>query len=91
MIDIVLSIVFVVPFAIPEFGSGEESQTKVDGSRSQGIGRLIQFDAERIGGVEFSCFYNEDLREVGINPPIPGLIGKGKGILRGTWLGQQCY
>ena len=37
---------FVGPFAIPEFGPEEESRITIDASRSKGIGRLIQFDAE---------------------------------------------
>lgn len=71
---------FYCPFAFPELGPREKSQTEVDGRRIQGIDRLSQFDAERIGGVKFSSFFDEDLSEVGINPPVPGLIGMGKGI-----------
>ena len=71
---------FYCPFAFPELGPREKGQTEVDGGRIQGIDRLIQFDAEGIGGVKFSGFCDEDLREVGINPPVPGLIGMGKGI-----------
>ena len=71
---------FYCPFAFPELGPGEKGQTEVDGRRIQGIDRLIQFDAEGIGGVKFPGFGDEDLSEVGINPPVPGLIGMGKGI-----------
>jgi hypothetical protein len=71
---------FYCPLAFPELGPGEKGQTEIDGSRIQSIDRLIQFDAERIDGVKFSGFFDEDLSEVGINPPVPGLIGMGKGI-----------
>jgi len=71
---------FYCSFAFPELGPGEKCQTEVDGGRIQGIDRLVQFDTEGIGGVKFSGFCDEDLREVGINPPVPGLIGMGKGI-----------
>ena len=69
---------FYRPLAFPELGPGEKSQTEVDGGRIQGIDRLVQFDTEGIGGVKFSGFCDEDLREVGINLPVPGLIGMGK-------------
>jgi hypothetical protein len=68
------------PFAFPELGPREKGQAEVYGGRIQGINRLIQFDAEGIGGVKFSGFCNEDLREVCINPPVPGLVGMGKSI-----------
>lgn len=71
---------FDCTLAFPELGPREKCQTEVDGSRIQGIDRLIQFDTEGIGGVKFSGFRNKDLSEVGINPPVPGLIGVGKGI-----------
>ena len=71
---------FYCPFAFPELGPGEKGQTEVDGGRIQGIDRLIQFDTEGIGGVKFSGFRNKDLSEVGINPPVPGLIGMREGI-----------
>ena len=71
---------FHCPFAFPELGPGKKCQTEIDGGRTQGIDRLVQFDAEGIGGVKFSGFCDEELREVGINLPVPGLIGMGKGV-----------
>lgn len=67
--------------AFPEVGPREKRQTEIDAGRVQGINRLIQRDAEGIGGVKLSGFYDEDLGEIGINPPIPVLIGVGKGVL----------
>lgn len=71
---------FDCPLAFPELGPGEKRQTEVDGGRIQGIDGLIQLDAEGIGGVKLSGFCDEDLSEIGINPPIPVLICVGKGI-----------
>jgi hypothetical protein len=71
---------FYRTLAFPKFGPGEKSQTEVDGGRVQGIDGLIQFDAEGISGIKFSGFCDEDLREIGVNQPIPVLIGVGKGI-----------
>jgi len=66
--------------AFPEHGPREKGHTEVDGRRIQSINRLIQFDTEGIGSVKFSGFLDEDLSEVGINPPVSGLIGMGKSI-----------
>jgi hypothetical protein len=67
-----------LPF--PKLCPGEKGQTKVDGGRIQGVNCLIQFDTEGIFGVEFSGSCNQDLGEIGINPPIPGLVGMGQGV-----------
>ena len=66
--------------AFSEFRPREQSQTQVDGRRIQGIDRLIQFDTERIGDVEFSGLFDKDLSKIGINPPISGLIGMSEGV-----------
>jgi len=66
--------------AFPELGPWKKRQTEVDGGRVQGINRLIQFDTEGIGGVKLSGFCDYDLSEIGINPPIPALIGVGEGV-----------
>ena len=71
---------FYRPLSLPEFCPGKKRQAKIDGSRIQGVNRLIQFDTEGIFGVKFSGFYDEDLSEIGVNPPIPVLIGIGKSI-----------
>ena len=71
---------FYCPLSLPEFCPGEKRQAKVDGSRIQSVHRLIQLDAEGIFGVKLSGFCDKDLSEIGINPPIPVLIGMGKGI-----------
>ena len=74
------SMEFDCPLAFPKLGPGEKSQTKINGGRNQSIDRLLQLDAEGIGGVKFSGFCNEDLSEVGINPPVSVLIGVCEGI-----------
>jgi len=67
-----------LPF--PELGPGKKSQAEIYGGRIQGVDRLIQFDAEGIGGVKLSGFCDKDLSKIGIDPPIPGLIGVGQCI-----------
>jgi len=67
-------------FAFPEFRPGEKRQAKIDSGRIQGVHCLIQLDAEGISGVKLSSFYYEYLGEIGVNPPIPILIGMGESV-----------
>ena len=71
---------FYCALVFSELCPGEKRQTEIDGGRIQGIYRLFQFDAEGVRGVKFSGFRDEDLSEVGINTPIPVLIGIGQGV-----------
>ena len=43
-------------------------------------GRPLQIHAERLGRVELARLMDEDLREVGVDPPIPLLVGDGQGV-----------
>ena len=71
---------FDCTLAFSEFCPREKSQTQIDGCRIQDIYRLFQFDTERVRGVKCSGFRNEDLSELGINTPIPVLIGIGQSV-----------
>lgn len=61
---------------------GKEGQAKVDGRGIQGVGGLLEFDAEVFIGVKGSRLGNQDLAEVGIHPPVPFFIRLGKGAAR---------
>jgi len=67
-------------FVDSEFGPREKRQTQIDGGGIQGVSSLIQFDAKRIVGIEATRSGNENLGKVGIDPPIPDLIGMSQGI-----------
>jgi len=67
-------------FAFPEFRPGEKRQIQIDSGRIQGVHCLIQFDAEGISGVKLSGFYYEYVGEIGVNPPIPILVGMGESV-----------
>ena len=69
-------------FAFPEFGPWEKCQTQFDSGRVQGVSCLFQVDAKGVGSVKFSGLCDKDLSEIGINPPVPVLIGVGQGISR---------
>lgn len=67
-------------FAFSKLCPGEKRQTQINGCRIQDIYRLFQFDAKRVRTVQCFGFGNEDLRELGINSPIPVLIGVGQSV-----------
>ena len=66
--------------AFSERCPGEESQTQIDGCRIQNIHCLLQFDTERVGGIECPRFRNKDLSKLGINEPVSVLIGIGQSV-----------
>jgi hypothetical protein len=67
-------------FVGSEFGPREKRQTQIDGGGVQGVGRLIQFDTERIVGIKTTSLGNKDLGKVGIDTPIPDLIGMSQSV-----------
>ena len=73
---------FYGTFPFSKSRTWEKGQTAIDGSRVQGVNCLIQFDPKGIFDIKFSGPGNEYLSEIGINSPISGLIGMGKGIAR---------
>ena len=68
------------PFAFSEYCPREERQTEVDGGGVQSIHRLLELYAERIVDIQLPGSCNEDLRKVGIDTPIPHLVGVGQGV-----------
>jgi hypothetical protein len=74
------SVKFHCAFVGSEFGPRKKRQTQIDGGGVQGVGRLIQFDTEGIVGVEATRLADEDLGKIGIDSPIPDLIGMSKGV-----------
>lgn len=41
---------------------------------------MIQFYPEGLADIKFSCLVDQDLSEVGVDSPVPHLIGIGQGI-----------
>ena len=74
------SVQFHSGFVGSEFGPRKKRQTQIDGGGVQSVGRLIQFDTEGIVGIEATRLGDEDLSKVGIDSPIPDLIGVSQGI-----------
>jgi len=69
-------------FVGSELGPREKGKTQIDSGRVQGIGGLIQFDAEGIVGVEATSLAYKDLGKVGIDSPISDLVGMSQSIAR---------
>ena len=61
-----------------ELGPGEQLQAQVDGGRVQSIETLIEIHAERIAGVQGPRDANQDLGEIGIDPPVARHVGVGQ-------------
>ena len=64
-------------FALSKLGPGEKRKTQIDGGGVEGIGGLVQFDSEGIAGIKTSSPANQDMGKVGIDSPIPHLVGMG--------------
>src|SRR5712691_212997 len=56
----------------------KQTQTQVDGGRVQGIRGVFQRDRQRVLRVQLARPANQDLGEVGIDPPIVNAVGIGQ-------------
>ena len=68
--------------ALSKDGPGEKRQTQVDGGSIQGIYCVLQFYPEVLADIQFSCLVDQDLCEIGVDSPVPHLVGIGQGISR---------
>ena len=71
---------FDSPFVFSEYCPREERQTEIDGGGVQSIHRLLELQAERIVDIQLPGSSNKDLGKVGIDTPIPHLVGTGQGV-----------
>src|ERR1044072_8938642 len=58
----------------------KKCQTEIDGRRIEGIDRLLEIDAQGIAGIEFSGTSNQDGGEIGVDAPVPVLVGLGQSV-----------
>ena len=68
--------------ALAELGPREQLQAQVDGGRVQRVETLIEIHADRIAGIQGPRDANQDLGEIGIDPPVARLVGVGQGGAR---------
>jgi hypothetical protein len=65
-------------FVFAKLGPGKQGQTQVDGRRVEGVDRLIQFDAERLVGIQRPRVGDQPLGQVGIDSPRSSFVGVGQ-------------
>jgi hypothetical protein len=66
--------------ALSKDGPGEKRQTQIDGSGIQGVYCLFQFYPKVLADIKFSGLVDQDLSEIGVDSPVPHLVGIGQGI-----------
>ena len=71
-------------FVFPKFRPREKSETEIDGGGVQSVSRLVEFQPEIVGVVEPPGNTNQDLGEVGVDPPRPGFVGVGESAVRNS-------
>lgn len=71
-------------FRLAEVRPREQRQAQVDGGGVKCINSLLQFQSEVVLGIEPSCLGYQHLGEIGIDTPVPFLIGLGQGASSDT-------
>jgi len=67
------------PLCFPEVCPGKEGQTQVDCCGIQGVNCVLEFHGQRLLLVELSGNGNQMMGKIGVDPPIPHLVGFRKG------------
>ena len=70
---------FDCSLALAKPGPRKQGKTKIDGRGIQCVNGLFQFDCELVASIQNTGFVEQDLGKVGIDPPIPILVGVGQG------------
>ena len=65
-------------FGGPEMRPGEQRQAQVDGRGIQGINHLLEIQPVAVARVKSSRPADQNLGQVGVNPPVPMLVGVGQ-------------
>ncbi len=63
----------------PEQRPGEKGEAEVESGGVQGVGGLVQFGGQAFLGIQFAGLPDQDLSEIGKDPPVPGFVGMGQG------------
>ena len=64
--------------ALSELCPREQREAQVDGGRVQRVQTLIQVHADRVADVQGPRDANQDLGEIGIDPPVARFVGVGQ-------------
>jgi hypothetical protein len=68
------------PFAFPELRPGKQRKAEIDNGGIQCIDGLVQIYPEGVSGIQFSGSRDQNLSEIGVDPPVSHLVGVGQGI-----------
>ena len=71
--------------ALSELCPREQREAQVDGGRVQRVQTLIQVHADRVADVQGPRDANQDLGEIGIDPPVARFVGVSASVERATW------
>jgi hypothetical protein len=66
-------------FAFSKMSPREKRETEVDCGRVEDIGGLIQNYTEIVFGIQVSCFLDQHVSKIGVDPPISVFVGFGEG------------
>ena len=58
-----------------EAGPGEDGEAEIDGRGIQGIDGVVQVQTEVFVGIQRAGDADQNLSEVGVDPPVPDLVG----------------
>ena len=61
---------------------GKHRQTQVDGAGIQSVDRVFEIDTKRFCGIKTTSDGNERLGKVGVDAPVPALVGIGQSAAR---------
>jgi hypothetical protein len=65
-------------FVVTKLRPGKQRQAKIDGGGIQCVQAVVKIHADGIGGVEWPCDADQDLREVGKDAPVTRFVGVGQ-------------
>ena len=70
--------IFTAALCRRNLAQGNSERHRFDGGRVQSVETLIEIHADRIAGVQRPRDANQDLGEIGIDPPVARLVGVGQ-------------
>lgn len=63
-----------------ELSPGKHGQAEIDGDRIEGVDGVVEFDTKVFAYIKSASDVNQSLGEVGVDAPVPCLIGIGQGF-----------
>jgi len=67
-------------FSLAELGPRKKRQATIDGRGIEGINGLLRLNSRMFVGIENSRLADQDVGEIGIDPPVADLVGMSLGV-----------